>query len=359
MATVTDQLRRVLQQRDSARVSIIVESEPDRGAQTEDALRSRGVEYEQVGVRNKTVFETTVDRETLQQLSQEPSIAVLDHNPTFRPLAAVPGSPSTEVRKADSYDAIPLGEKMSQLGVKDVWEDFGTKGEGVTFGMVDSPIDDRHPALSDSVTAVQANPAAGTHGTWVASALVGSEFDSPEGAIHGGCPNAELVAHGALSGGGASVGEVVEGIGFCIDQEVDILNISFGGEHSRVLQNTVQEAIRAGITVVSSAGNTGPGRGTVTCPAHHADVTAIGSVGDGGEPAAFSSRGPGWNGAKKPDAVAYGGKTVMVGGRQKATEAVVGAAPYGDTAELIGTSMAAPEAASLLGLGLSKDKQEL
>lgn len=360
MATITNQLQRVLEGRNSQRISISIEAEPGQGQQAEDILASNGIEYTRVDVRNKTVFEATVSRTTLQMLSQEQSIAVLDHNPTFSPLSVAPNDPQAEVQQAEDYNEVTLGAIMERLGVPQAWEEYGTRGDGVRFGMVDSPIDDAHNALADSVVDTEAGTVPEAHGTWVASALVANEFEAPEGTIHGGCPDAELVAHGALSGGGAGISEISEGVSYCIEQDVDILNLSFGGEHSSVLESVINEAIDAGIVVVTSIGNSGPAPGSASCPAHHDTTAAIGSIGPDGTPGAFSSRGPGWNGEAKPEAVAYGGKTTIdSAGQQFVEEAVVGAAPNNDTIALVGTSMAAPEAATVLGLGIANDKQTI
>jgi subtilisin family serine protease len=64
-----------------------------------------------------------------------------------------------------------------------------------------------------------------------------------------------------------------------------------------------------GIVLVKSAGNSGPGVGTITAPADAFDILAVGSVNLGGTIAATSSRGPTYDGRIKPEVCARGQDT--------------------------------------------------
>lgn len=353
MARVTDDLRRVLEARNPTRVDIIVDAEPDRGEAVRDELRSLGLDFDEVNVRRKTVFSTTVTRPQLATLEQSEAIATLDHSPTFSPLgAAEPAPPVGEALPADDINRITLADAMDEMAVPEAWDELGNRGEGATVGIVDAPIDANHPMLREQVVDTASNAGRSLHGTWVASAAVGERWESGAGELYGAAPDADLYAHGALGGGGASITEIAEGIDYCIEQEVDVLNISFGGPHSDVLQSLIQEAVDAGLLVISSSGNSGPALGSSTCPAHHGNTVAVGSVGTDGSPAAFSGRGPGWTGESKPDMAAFGGNSILDDGQQLVTQSVLGAAPAGGAEYLVGTSMASPQAAGIAALGV-------
>ena len=364
MAQVTDDLTKVLEGRDPTRVAITIEAAPGAGPAVRERLTDAGIEYTSVGVRNKTVFDAVVTRPQLTALRSERDIATLDHSPTFSPLGAAPPSDGGNFGLAASVAAKDLsrrtmGEVMDQMNVREAWDELGNRGEGVRIGMVDTPINEQHSALRDAVADTASNTGRGDHGTWVASALVAAPFEVSGGEVYGAAPDADLYAHGALSGGGASVTEIAEGVSYCIESDCDVINISFGGAHSSVLASVIEEAVDAGILVVSSAGNAGPAPGTVTCPAHHTTTTTVGSVSAADDsPASFSSRGPGYGGQAKPDMVAYGGASVNEGGQQIITEVVLGASADGGTQYLVGTSMASPQAAGIAALGVAAEEDE-
>lgn len=355
MATLTEDLKQVLANRDPNRVSIVAEAEPGRGEEVRQVFSGLGVSFDSVDVQRKTVLTATVTRDQLNALRQNDAIAVLDHDPTFRPLGAAAPGFGGEAVPAEDLTRVSLGEVMQRMNVPDAWDRLGHRGEGVTVGVIDTPIQADHPSLRDSVAGTRKNGGQGLHGTWVASAMVGSPFETSGGVIHGAAPDAELYAHGALSGGGANVGEIAEGIDYLLKQNVDVINISFGGPHSRVLQSLIESAVEQGTAVVSSAGNSGPGLGSATCPAHHDAATCVGSVSTDGSVAAFSSRGPGWRGEQKPELSAFGGHSTLSGGEQIITEAVLGAAPTNAAEYLVGTSMASPQAAGIAALGAAAE----
>ncbi len=72
--------------------------------------------------------------------------------------------------------------------------------------------------------------------------------------------------------------DVVEGIYWCIDNGMDIINMSFGTwKESEILRKAIQEASAQGIMIVASAGNGGVGA-NVEYPAAFPEVMAIGAV---------------------------------------------------------------------------------
>ena len=83
---------------------------------------------------------------------------------------------------------------------------------------------------------------------------------------------------------------VIEGVQWCIDNHMDIINMSFGTEeYSEILHDVVAEAEDAGIIMVSSVGN---GGGDVAeYPAAYQEVIGVGSVNENMEHSTFSNTG--------------------------------------------------------------------
>ena len=99
---------------------------------------------------------------------------------------------------------------------------------------------------------------------------------------------------------------------------IRVLNLSFGTDSIQPyaidpLDAAVERAWAAGITVVVSAGNRGPGVGTIAKPGDDPYVITVGAADLNQTPerwddevAPFSSRGPTQDGFEKPDVVAPG-----------------------------------------------------
>jgi subtilisin family serine protease len=359
-ALITRDLRQVLDARNPSLVDVLLEADPGQGQAVRNALDDLGLDYTSATVGRKAVFEATVTPGQIDSLRQVEEVAKIDHSPTFSPTgAAAPNPPGRrEARTQDGYRQVSLKSVTTALGFPEAWEAHGTRGEGVRIGMVDTPIDPEHPTFEGVIGGTAGPRVPELHGTWVASAMVGNEYETTQGTIRGGAPEATLYAHGALANGGATVTEIAQGIDYLLSEDVDVINLSLGGQHSDVLHSVVQEATDEGALVVTSAGNSGPGSGTISCPAHHQESLAVGAVSTSERIAAFSSRGPGWKDApQKPDVVAYGGGARLGGDGLELTESILGAAPNGDAQYLVGTSMAAPQVAALAALRESAQRE--
>ena len=360
VAEITSDLQRVLAARNPEFVDVLIDAEPMQGDFAQQSLRERGITFTRVGVRGRTVFEATVRADDLDGLAEARGIGRIDHSPTFAPTGMAPSLPPGQAAAelAPEVRRSTLKEVTGHLGVEEAWEESGTRGEGAVIGVVDTPVDTSHPALSHASIARGGPGGAEDHGCWVASAAVGRETQTRQGSIRGVAPDADLVTYGALRGGAAGIPEIAEGIEFCIEHGADIINLSLGGPHSDLFHDIISDARADGVVVVTSAGNSGPGGGTISCPAHHAEAVTVGSVGSDEAVAAFSSRGPGYNDApRKPDVMAYGGDSRVEDGGHYLEEVVLGAAAGGGGRYLLGTSMSAPQIAGLAALRVSKLRQ--
>ena len=91
----------------------------------------------------------------------------------------------------------------------------------------------------------------------------------------------------------APVSRIVSAVHWCIDNDIDIINMSFGSlVHSQVLEQAVKEAADAGILMIAAVGNGGAAEeSTVEYPAAFDEVVGVGSVNRKMEVSEFSSRG--------------------------------------------------------------------
>lgn len=125
--------------------------------------------------------------------------------------------------------------------------------------------------------------------------------------------------------------DVVAGIYWCIEQDVDVINMSFGTSvESEVLRKAIQAAAEHGILMVSSAGNGGTGS-AVEYPAAFPKVIAVGAVGTD---------------AQKTEESAAGEEVELAApGEQILTKSMLGLETVNS-----GTSMAAPHVAGAAAL---------
>ncbi|MCU1692734.1 MAG: Serine protease AprX [Frankiales bacterium] len=161
------------------------------------------------------------------------------------------------------------------------------------------------------------------HGTVMAGIVAGSGADSGGSPRTGMAPGAKIVSvKVAGANGAADVSTVLAAMGwvaaFHEQHGIRVLNLSWGVPSTQdpavdPLDAAVEQLWSLGITVVVSAGNSGPDGGTVLKPADDPLVVTVGAYDDQGDADAgndaalpWSSRGPTAQGLQKPDLVAPG-----------------------------------------------------
>lgn len=133
----------------------------------------------------------------------------------------------------------------------------------------------------------------------------------------------------------APVSRIIEGIYWAVDNDVDIINMSFGTcYYSQALKNAISYASKKGIILVASAGN---GDNYVEYPAAFDEVIAVGGVDAKGEVSDYSVTG------ESIDLMAPGEDIVVIGA-------------FGSKRIANGTSIAAPQITAIISLLLQKDK---
>jgi hypothetical protein len=236
-------------------------------------------------------------------------------------------------------------------------------GTGVVMGIVDSGVDDLHPALAglDSLgnprMVAEANfvttelfntgdDVAG-HGTWVTSTVL-----SRDATYTGMAPDARYINARVLnsSNGFPNDTPVRNGIGYAIEQGADIINLSlnfFAPNSSGFSQLDLMvdwAAYERGILTTISSGNIGGGNGTdaVRGPGSAYNGVSVGrTIADLSKVSTDSAGAFTSDGRMKPDVVAPGTLLTL------ANDDWEGGAPDWDTG-LNGTSFAAPHVAGLM-----------
>ena len=310
----------------------------------------------------------------------EPGVAAVQFQPGVRRIPF-----PTQIPEMDISGSRGVEWNVREVGADRVW-DLGVTGQGVIVGSADSGVAWDHPALQgaylgwDGATADhdyhwydpwdgRAEPHDdGGHGTHTTGTVVGRDGENQIGLAPGaqwiGCRN---MRHGISNPG--SYLSCMEFLLAPFPQGGDplhdgipargahLVNNSWGcptveGCLPGTLRTAVENLRAAGQMMVVSAGNDGPGCGTVDHPPALYDASlTVGATYMGGQAASFSSRGPvevgaGSEGATgvdllKPDLVAPGID-------------VRSAVPGGYTS-LPGTSMAGPHVAGAVALLWSAD----
>ena len=178
----------------------------------------------------------------------------------------------------DSYDISTLQGNENSKKIKIAILDTGIDKEHVSLsGKVKEEINIISPGekIYDSLG----------HGTAVAGIIAASNNEI------GIAPNSELYSVKVLDENGkGTIENVIKGIEWAIEKDVDIINLSFGFSQDKAeLKETIDKAIAKGIIVVASAGNM---YGlNVQYPAAYKNVISVAAVDQNQNAASFTARG--------------------------------------------------------------------
>ena len=288
------------------------------------------------------------------------------------------------------------------MNVSTAWNS-GYNGLGIGVAVIDSGINDSHPDLWDSLEVhsrvvyrqdfTNASPYVNGHyvfdtyghGTHVAGIIAGNGYRSA-GRFAGVAPSVNLIDLRVLDGNGAGTDSMVisaiqQAIAVKSNYNIRVINLSLGrgifvGYAQDPLCQAVESAWKAGIVVVTAAGNYGRlsvngsnGYGTVASPGNDPYVLTVGAMKAMGTysrtddlVASYSSKGPTtYDHIVKPDVVAPGNLVVSLDAHWSTLESqipgnvVPGNITNHDYFTLSGTSMATPAVSGGVALMLQKD----
>lgn len=156
------------------------------------------------------------------------------------------------------------------------------RGQGVKIAVVDSGCANSHQDLTQVTHGrdiVNKDSGGNTwnidtiaHGSHCTGVIAG--LDSSTG-IRGFAPDAEIHACKLFPGG--QVSQLIEALEYCIEHQIDVVNLSLGGaEPSEALEQQIIRARRAGVACIVAAGNSG---GPVQYPGSSPNVLTVAAIG--------------------------------------------------------------------------------
>ncbi|GKU84775.1 Ig-like domain-containing protein [Niallia sp. NCCP-28] len=168
----------------------------------------------------------------------------------------------------------------------------------------------------------------GTHVSGIIAASVDNNYS-----IAGINTSAKILPVKVLDASGAGDNEqIAKGIKFAVDKGAKVINLSLGGDYSRVLEYMLQYANKRNVTVIAASGN--ESSSMLSYPASSQYVTSVGATNDLDLVSDYSNYG------ESLDLVAPGTNIPSL-------------VPNGNITYYSGTSMAAPHVAAVAGLMLS------
>lgn len=233
------------------------------------------------------------------------------------------------------------GKKDADIDAPEAWGVI-TGTTSVMIAVIDTGVDYNHKDLNDGRVRIDIdkdyvnndNDAMDdhSHGTHVAG-IIAAETNNGVG-VAGVMWQAQILPLKVCdSRGSCPANAIASAIRYAADQGADVINMSLGGSCSQTIADAVNYAhFDKGVVVVAAAGNNG---GTLSYPAKHDAVIAVGAIDRNDKRAGFSSYG------KELDVVAPGVSiysTVLNNAYDR----------------MSGTSMASPHVAGVAGLLLSQ-----
>lgn len=225
------------------------------------------------------------------------NVTVEDNKGSVKPYNIQEGTNESCVNPEEFKPIKPIkgGTDILPWGVEHMKSNISKKtGKGIRVAVLDSGID-MHDDLktkkwidfSDTVSGYKPTDFTG-HGTQMAGIIQAQKNGY---GIVGLAPASELYSVRVLnSDNEASVSTVIKGIEWCIENNIQVINMSFGMDsYSELLHETVKRAYDRGIVMVASAGN----KSKVQYPAAFSEVIAVGSIDSESNVSAFSPVGDG------------------------------------------------------------------
>lgn len=194
-----------------------------------------------------------------------------------------------------------LGWTITQLNVNKSWAS-SIDGKGINIAILDTGIQTNHEDLSISGGISFIGPSwnyadDNGHGTHIAG-IIGAQHNNI--GIDGLAPKANIYAVKVLDQfGNGYLSSVLEGINWAMENNMDIINMSFGTNvYSPMLEVMINEAISKGIFVVAASGNEGTkniNESTISFPGNYKGVVTVGAVDSSLKRPTFSGTGENLN----------------------------------------------------------------
>jgi hypothetical protein len=240
------------------------------------------------------------------------------------------------------------------IGAPEAWAQ-GADGHGLVYGSIDTGADVSHEAIADDYRGRAADGSLDHDYSWFdPTGKLTAPADSHGHGTHtigtvtgievGSAPKAKFISAAGLSG---EVDGTLKSLQWMLaptkidgsapdpTKAPDVVGMSWwtGSSSEDLFLESMQDLRAAGIVPVKSAGNKGPGSGSISSPGQYTEIIATAAVDANGDIARFSSRGPApypaGSTTPKPDYAAPGVN-------------VISSTPGNKYAKMSGTSMAQP-----------------
>ena len=250
---------------------------------------------------------------------------------------------------------------LEQINAPEVWDEYGTQGEGTTVAVLDTGVDPDHPDIDLAEWAAFGpfgNPHDveptdfddGGHGTHVSGTVAGGDAS---GEFIGVAPDVTL-HHGAVltacTDGCRGTGpQILGGMEWAVENEVDVISMSLGSEgYTDPYIDAIRNAKASGTVVVGAIGNNG--EGTSGSPGNVYETLSVGATNQFESVPAFSggeeiTTAEAWENPPTAWPESYTVPAVSAPG-----SFVNSAMPGGGYGQKSGTSMATPHVAGAVAL---------
>ena len=167
-------------------------------------------------------------------------------------------------------------------------------GLSLRIGIIDSSIDQRHSAFSNSSITTQRfvdnDSPPNAHGTAIASIIASNDPQAlglaPSAKIYA----AEVFDHNEQQGEFASTVSLIKALSWLMTQDVSVINISLAGPSNRLLETALTRVRERGVLAIAAAGNGGP-MAQPMYPAAYPEVVAVTATDDRGRAFRLANRG--------------------------------------------------------------------
>ncbi len=278
------------------------------------AIDEKSIDKEE-NLCNNNIIVAKLSEQEAQELNEDSNI-IIEENLVLEASIVKPGSKS----KKELYKRLKKEQKKTKekreaewnlqaINVDEVDKKAKTKDK-VKVAVLDSGVDFISGInLAKSVNFVETEDWVATyyqdltgHGTNIASVIAGTE----DNVVQGVNPNVELYSVKVLDKNNqAPISRIVEGLYWCIENDINIINMSFGtAAYSKTLEKAIEDAYKANILMVAAAGNHDS---DVEYPAAFEEVMAVAATNTESEISDFSNTG------EELDVAAPGEKVKVLG----------------------------------------------
>lgn len=253
------------------------------------AAETDGVEIErQSWLANAVLVTVDTDEVTLEDLGAVDGVARIHDNFDLEPPNPIPNESDQSASVLETASESPnVTDGIERIRAAEVWEEYGTRGDGVAVAVLDTGVDAEHPdiELADgdwaefdrSGNATDSEPYdENGHGTHVSGTVAGG---NASGTAIGVAPDATLMHGGVLTPEGGSFMSLVAGMEWAVENDADVISMSVGetGYHDEFVE-PIRTATAEGVVVVASSGNSGDG--SSDSPGNVYDTFAVGATDD-------------------------------------------------------------------------------